>query len=88
MTEQDPHTPWLEVKTGADRIIVRAGGEWLIDHASLLDPQCKEAAEFRGKTVDIDLSAITKMDTLGAWLVHRTRTQLEESSPTDDLVDL
>ena len=88
MTEQDPHTPWLEVKTGADRIIVRAGGEWLIDHASLLDPQCKEAAEFRGKTVDIDLSAITKMDTLGAWLVHRTRKQLEERRSTVHLSGL
>ena len=88
MTEQDPHTPWLEVKTGADRIIVRAGGEWLIDHASLLDPQCKAAAEFRGKTVDIDLSAITKMDTLGAWLVHRTRKQLEACRSTVHLSGL
>lgn len=88
MTDPQPHSSWLDVSTGGDRITVRAGGEWLIDNAAQLDPLCAAAGQFHGKTIEFDLSSITKMDTLGAWLVHRTRKQLENARCTVDLKGL
>lgn len=88
MTDAQAHIPWLDTSTGGDRILVRAGGEWLIDHASLLDPLCAALGHYHGKHVDIDLSAVSTMDTLGAWLVHRTRQQLAEKRSTVTLKGL
>jgi len=88
VTDAQAHIPWLDTSTGGDRILVRAGGEWLIDHASLLDPLCAALGHYHGKHVDIDLSAVSTMDTLGAWLVHRTRQQLAEKRSTVTLKGL
>jgi phospholipid/cholesterol/gamma-HCH transport system permease protein len=52
-------------------------GPWVIAAASAVDPLMRAFVETKpAGPVLIDLSAVTAFDTVGAWLVHRTRDDL------------
>lgn len=58
-------------KTGGGRIL-RLAGDWVVAAAQPLDDSLAGLRPEGGETLDIDLAGIGAMDTLGAWLVHRT----------------
>ena len=53
---------------------LRFGGEWTLATATELDR--RSHAIDPQAVAAIDLSAITRMDTAGAWLIHRTVAEL------------
>ncbi len=52
---------------------LRLAGDWVVAEAEDLDASLRGLApKAKGETLDIDLAGIGAIDTLGAWLVHRT----------------
>lgn len=77
---------WLRSRTEDRRIVLQAGGRWTIATAANLDralaglevPSGLEGAE-------IDLSGLQALDTVGAWLLHRTQRRFEQAGLTTRL---
>jgi phospholipid/cholesterol/gamma-HCH transport system permease protein len=57
--------------TATDRgaCALEARGAWTVSHVELLERLCGDAS--RGKTGPIDLSGVTALDTVGAWLFEK-----------------
>jgi phospholipid/cholesterol/gamma-HCH transport system permease protein len=55
-------------------IRLQAAGAWTVSHARALEKQV-ESTEAQGaaRAAEIDLSAISRLDTFGAWLIERLR---------------
>ncbi len=60
-------------KTEGDRLLLAAAGPWTADHARALEPMIDAQVKPRQaiKQVEIDVSAIERLDTFGAWLLER-----------------
>lgn len=58
-----------------DESTARCTGEWTATHIHGIERQLA-AAEWRGKSVAIDLVGVSALDTAGAWLLHRTAEEL------------
>lgn len=60
------------------RLAVR--GPWTVRRVPDLDSRLRalSPARARGRTAVIDLSGLTRLDTAGAWLLHRTHEQLRQ----------
>ena len=67
----------LEAKTEGDRLRIAAVGDWIAENARALEDQVngeikRSAAAGQGAgNVEIDLGAVTRLDTFGAWLLER-----------------
>ena len=75
-----PSAIWVD-GTGTAQAL-RLGGTWTADHAQDLEEALDKALQARktrpsGGALRIDCAGILGMDTVGAWLVHRTRLALE-----------
>ena len=57
-------------------IILRAAGEWLVVTAAALDDRLRRLEVPQGQHVTLDLGAVERLDTAGAWLVLRTEHDL------------
>jgi phospholipid/cholesterol/gamma-HCH transport system permease protein len=57
-------------------IVLRAAGEWLVATAAVLDERLRRLEVPRGRPVTLDLAAVERLDTAGAWLVLRTEHDL------------
>ncbi len=53
-------------------VTLALGGAWDNDHVGVADRAMTRAAGVKGKRVVLDLAAVTRLDTAGAWLVERT----------------
>lgn len=67
---------WLKTTRDGDSLSVFAGGDWRIAALPSLDPQLREIGAAPVQQAIIDLSAIDRIDTAGAWTLHRTRRTL------------
>jgi phospholipid/cholesterol/gamma-HCH transport system permease protein len=67
---------WVRAAREGDRLVVAAGGSWVIMFAGELEVQLREIEPADARSVVIDLAAIDALDTAGAWLVLRTQRQL------------
>ena len=65
----------VERNGGATRVV--ASGPWVSAHAREVDRAMREALEGADGPVLVDTRAVTRMDTTGAWLIERTRQQVE-----------
>ena len=54
-------------------------GAWVLRGLEPLERRLQELARPDTKELSIDASAVTAMDTSGAWLLHRTVHTLQES---------
>jgi len=69
---------WLEIARGDDALVLQAGGCWLVASAAGLDRSLNRLDTLAAATtVRIDLAGIEMLDTVGAWLVLRTRRRFE-----------
>jgi phospholipid/cholesterol/gamma-HCH transport system permease protein len=78
-TTVSPDSAWLRLDREPQRARLAMGGCWTIGAAARLDPQLRALAVGDASEVEIDGSAITRLDSAGAWLIVRTRRALEEN---------
>lgn len=74
---QPAEVAWYRTEQAGDTFRLVVGGSWIISQASRLDPlmQAIEPATFR--QVEVDFAALDRLDTVGAWLLLRTKRALE-----------
>lgn len=66
---------WFETKREGDTLLVEAGGAWTIPALARLDKLLRALAPDSCRDVVLDLSRVERLDTAGAWVLHRTLTQ-------------
>ena len=71
-------TATLETEEAEVGFLVRAKGAWTVRLVRDLDGPLREISpkRARGRDAVIDLTGLTRLDTAGAWLLHRTSEQL------------
>ncbi|WOF74556.1 MlaE family lipid ABC transporter permease subunit [Parvibaculaceae bacterium PLY_AMNH_Bact1] len=71
-------TATLETEEAEVGFLVRAKGAWTVRLVRDLDAPLREISpkRARGRDAVIDLTGLTRLDTAGAWLLHRTSEQL------------
>ncbi|OGS90880.1 MAG: hypothetical protein A2Z95_06345 [Gallionellales bacterium GWA2_60_18] len=72
--------PAADISPGATTRELRCSGEWLLPSAAQIEARIDatlKAMPPDGDELLIDAQAITALDTSGAWLLHRTRHELE-----------
>jgi len=67
---------WVRTSREADRLVVVAGGSWVVATAAELDRRLRQLEPTGAASVVIDLTAVNALDTAGAWLVLRTQRRL------------
>jgi phospholipid/cholesterol/gamma-HCH transport system permease protein len=66
-------------KTGDTAFDLSCVGAWVLRGLEPLEHRLQELAQPEARALSIDASAVTAMDTSGAWLLHRTVHSLQES---------
>lgn len=75
---------WVTAGEDDGRTILKLGGQWIVRGADALNIDLgKTASASSGRTV-FDLSAVTRLDTAGAWLIYRQARQMEKGG---DVID-
>ena len=70
---------WLDVSQDASSLHLAARGDWVVLHAAAIESELR-AVDSRGFGVaTFDLSQLQRLDTAGAWLIHRTLRTLERA---------
>jgi phospholipid/cholesterol/gamma-HCH transport system permease protein len=77
--EENAARAWLEVSEDAAMIRLRPCGDWTVAHAASLEAQLRAIDMYGRHAAWVDLSGIARLDTAGAWLIHRTQRSFERS---------
>lgn len=70
---------WLEVSEGAQSVTLRLLGDWNVSHAAAIETALRSVDLYGRKVAVLDLAGLGRLDTAGAWLIHRTRRSLERA---------
>jgi phospholipid/cholesterol/gamma-HCH transport system permease protein len=70
---------WLEVADEAQSLTLRACGDWIVAHAAAIESGLRSLDMYGREAVTFDLSGLARLDTAGAWLIHRTRRSFERA---------
>lgn len=73
---------WLDVSEDASSLMVRPHGDWVVAHSAAIDAALLGMDSYGRRAATFDLSGLGKLDTAGAWLLHRTRRALERAGAT------
>jgi phospholipid/cholesterol/gamma-HCH transport system permease protein len=68
---------WYRVERQGDTLRLVVGGCWIISEARRLDPGLRVLDAAGAARVEIDCGALGRLDTVGAWLLLRTKRILE-----------
>jgi len=68
---------WLRMAPDTGVLRVEPGGDWTVSRIAKVDGRLRKLSVPRGEKVTIDLAAVEKLDTAGAWVLHRTLTELQ-----------
>jgi len=69
--------PKLLIEPAGDQVRIVASGEWTIRNAAAADEIIKATEVPHKVKAELDLGAVSLMDTAGAWLIHKVRSQTE-----------
>ncbi|MGH7117024.1 MAG: STAS domain-containing protein, partial [Stellaceae bacterium] len=69
-------------------VVLAATGDWLVGSAAALDRRLRGLRIPAGRAVSIDLAAVDRIDTAGAWLLLRTARDLSARGGTVELRNL
>ena len=69
---------WIKTRHEGGRFLVAVGGRWTTAELADLDPALK-ALKPAGTGVVLDLGAIERLDTAGAWVLHRARKSMSQA---------
>jgi phospholipid/cholesterol/gamma-HCH transport system permease protein len=68
---------WLRSERSGEVLLIEAGGSWTLDSLPDLDLELRELVAAGGAPrAHIALDPLDRLDTAGAWLIHRTEGQL------------
>lgn len=83
------HEPQAVIDRRGDELRVILSGRWTADRAPMVEHQVGEVAEALGdaRRVLFDLAGVERLDTLGAWVLDRTRHDLGARGLAADFVD-
>jgi phospholipid/cholesterol/gamma-HCH transport system permease protein len=70
---------WLETGTVGGVTRMAPHGLWSVDYLAALEDEVAAAAHAASGRVVLDMSGITRIDTAGAWLIHRLVAQVREA---------
>ena len=84
--ERPQQAGWLESAIEGDRLILRAGGVWVIAAVADLDHLMGEQESTSVASVQIDMSDVSRLDTSGALLFYRAATAFEARGAKVDYV--
>jgi phospholipid/cholesterol/gamma-HCH transport system permease protein len=70
---------WYRLEHSADQLRLVVGGVWTISEARRLDPLLKTLDPGTSSRIEIDCAALDRLDTVGAWLLLRTKRVLERA---------
>ena len=73
---------WIRTEREGDRLLLTAGGRWLISTLGDIDASLRALAPGAVGQARIDLAAIEALDSTGAWILYRTLKQLRASGVT------
>ncbi|GAK33680.1 putative ABC transporter permease protein [alpha proteobacterium Q-1] len=76
--------PGLDLDGRGDVLRLVACGRWVIAQANALEEIVAGVKPMTQSKAEIDLTALTGLDTVGAWLLYRLQTQLEKDEITVD----
>jgi phospholipid/cholesterol/gamma-HCH transport system permease protein len=85
------HEPTAAIERAGDTVRAALSGRWTADQAPAVEARVAEiagAAEHERARVLIDLAQVERLDTLGAWVLDRTRHELGERGLPADFVGL
>jgi phospholipid/cholesterol/gamma-HCH transport system permease protein len=68
---------WYRTERQGDTLRLVVGGFWVIGEARRLDPDLRALDVAGAARVEIDCAALDRLDTIGAWLLLRTKRTLE-----------
>ena len=71
-----------EIRPGATPAELRCSGAWVLQALGALERHIAELPVARERELHIDASAVSAMDTAGAWLLCRTMRRLEQRGAT------
>ncbi len=75
--ESGKHAGWISSRPSRNGLMLEAGGDWIVAEATRLDSRLRTLVASPGQPVEIDASKIRTLDSVGAWLLVRTRRALE-----------
>ncbi|MBM3490524.1 MAG: ABC transporter permease [Alphaproteobacteria bacterium] len=68
--------------------VLRGGGRWDVEHSAALDAALRALEPAGMRSLSFRLGEIERLDTAGAWLLHRTLRQLAAAGIACDLAEL
>jgi len=87
-TDVEERGCWLETSISGTTLTARAGGAWTVEHAGELDALVLALDLGGASSARIDVSALTALDTAGAWILRRTLQAWMASGIAADLTGL
>jgi phospholipid/cholesterol/gamma-HCH transport system permease protein len=75
--DRDPQAAGLATHDDGATLALTASGAWVIAQAASADALLLAVPTEGRVAVQIDLAQVTRMDTAGAWLIHRTKRAAE-----------
>lgn len=73
MTREGEAGAWLEAVQDATTLVLKAKGDWIVRHADAADKAIAHMDVRGRRSVIFDLGNIGKLDTTGAWLLHKSQ---------------
>lgn len=70
---------WLDVSDDASSLTLRPQGDWVVQHAQILDKALQGLDTIGRRAATFDLSHLDRLDTAGAWLIYRTARSFERA---------
>ncbi|AWM86623.1 MlaE family lipid ABC transporter permease subunit [Microvirga sp. 17 mud 1-3] len=80
--------PQVEIDGAGDQVTAKLAGHWIAENSGRVESLAAEiAAGADHHRVIIDLGKVERLDTLGAWVLDRTRHELGEKGLTADFAN-
>jgi phospholipid/cholesterol/gamma-HCH transport system permease protein len=80
--------PQLKIERTGSKVTAMLAGLWTAEHARAIEALVGEiASEADRSHLIIDLSGVRRLDTLGAWVLDRTRHELGQNGHASDFVN-
>jgi len=73
---------WYTLQPEGDTMRFVVGGSWTRDEAERLDPLMRSLDPRGYRQVEIDCAAVSRLDTVGAWLLLRTGRKMQHEGVT------
>jgi phospholipid/cholesterol/gamma-HCH transport system permease protein len=82
------HEPQARIERAGDEVRATLSGRWTAEHSAIVESLAGELlAEANGHRVILDLGRVDRLDTLGAWVLDRTRHDLGAQGRSADFVN-